>query len=115
MLAKPHRLTKRKDFDLLYNKGHKVRGEYGMLLTLSQEDKIATPKFGYVINKKMGNAVQRHKLTRQLRSITKALLDKQEKKLQGKLYSYIAYEKSPDYQTLEKEFNQLISKSLNGK
>lgn len=113
MLAKRYRLTKRKEFDLVYNKGSKTRGQYGMLITHPQEDKISPPQFGYVVNKKMGNAVQRHRLTRQLRSITKAMLDTKEDKLKGRLYSYVAYEQAPNYQELEKEFNQLIDKAIN--
>lgn len=70
MLPKKYRLSA-KEFRYVYSKGLKFRGQYGMLVALATS---STPKFGFVLNKKIGNAVQRHRMTRLLRVIVLELV-----------------------------------------
>ncbi|NTV77823.1 MAG: ribonuclease P protein component [Clostridiales bacterium] len=74
MLPKKYKLPA-KDFRYVYSKGLKFRGQYGMLVALASS---STPKFGFVLNKKVGNAVQRHRMTRLLRVIVMELVQELE-------------------------------------
>ena len=67
MLPKKHRLSA-KEFPLLYKKGFKSKGEYVMLVCL--ENNTSSTLFGFVVSKKIGNSVKRHRMTRLLRAIS---------------------------------------------
>lgn len=95
MLPKENRLTKKKFQSI--NQGNKYRGEYGMFIFQSQNE--PTPTFGFIVSKKIGNAVQRHRMTRLLREIVKKYL-KDFKYISG---IYIAYKYCNDYEKLEKD------------
>jgi ribonuclease P protein component len=109
MLPKQHRLSP-KDFQRLYKAGFKVRGEYGMLIGL-REDGIDTPKAGIVVNTKVGNAVVRHRTTRQLREVLTKLIGEFPSPL---LYEYISFKAPADFKDLEKEvqdqFKQILER-----
>lgn len=74
MLRSKFRLKSSNDFDQLYKDGKRFKGEYGMFLCkISPEGN--TPRFGFVVSKKIGNAVVRHKLQRRLRHIVKEYMN----------------------------------------
>ncbi|PKN02463.1 ribonuclease P protein component [Candidatus Dojkabacteria bacterium HGW-Dojkabacteria-1] len=99
MLPKKYRLEP-KNLQKIYKEGKKFRGEYGMLVV--KELNINNPQFAFVVSKKIGNAVQRHKMTRLLRQITTEFLTKVE---DSKLASqYIAFKYSDNYEELKKEY-----------
>ncbi|MDD4382159.1 MAG: ribonuclease P protein component [Candidatus Dojkabacteria bacterium] len=87
MLPKIYRLDA-KDFPGIYKDGRKIRGKYGMLVV--KESSNPTPQFGFVVSKKIGNAVQRHRLTRMLRVIFVEIV--KELNIQNKNIQYIAFE-----------------------
>jgi ribonuclease P protein component len=65
MLDKKFRLRKRKQFNYIYNKGDK---SYSKSLTLVYTPtKIQPPKFGIVVNNKIGKAVTRNSIKRKIR------------------------------------------------
>lgn len=105
MLPRKNRL-KAKYIKLIYDKGLKFRGEYGMLITqkniTAKEYEIA-----FVVSKKIGNAVQRHRMTRVLREIARKNLNT----ISGIRYVYIAFKYCNSYEELEKDFNILLKKS----
>jgi len=87
MLPKIYRLDA-KEFPEIYKSGRKIRGKYGMLVV--KESSNSTPQFGFVVSRKIGNAVQRHRLTRMLRVIfvdVVKVLD-----IKNKSFQYIAFE-----------------------
>lgn len=115
MLKPRYRLGSSKDFNIIYKFGKKIRGRFGMLIVLSpknnqistlsaNQNKDLSPKFGFVVNKKVGNAVERHKLTRQLRNIVHKIVPESEETFAGFKFSYIAFEKPEIFNDLEKEF-----------
>ena len=67
MLNAKNRLKKRKEFGYIYKKGTKVYGQH--LCIFFVPSKIATPKIGLSVANKVGNAVVRNKLKRQIRHI----------------------------------------------
>ena len=107
MLPKKYRLPA-KDFRNVYTKGLKFRGQYGML--------VASPskslRIGFVINKKVGNAIQRHRMTRLLRvsflELTKEL------NIENKPFDleYVAFEFCDSKETLKVEFEKQIKQAL---
>jgi ribonuclease P protein component len=99
MLPKENRLSK-KEFQKLDKNAEKFRGEYGMVVL--EMYKGNTPKFGFIVSKKIGNAVQRHKMTRLLREIARENL-KNVMDIKG---VYIAYKYCDDYEKLEKDFTE---------
>ena len=88
MLPKKYRLSA-KDFRYVYTKGLKYRGQYGMLVVLSS---TSTPRFGFVLNKKIGNAVQRHRMTRLLRVIVMELVKELDLDNYKYNFEYVAFE-----------------------
>lgn len=86
MLPKKYRLLA-KEFRTLYSRGTKYRGKYGMLIAFPS---TLSPRFGFVVSKKIGNAVQRHRMTRLLRVVCLEL--SKEVNLKGFDFEYIAFE-----------------------
>jgi ribonuclease P protein component len=110
MLQKRYRLPPRL-FNYIYDKGRKYRNEYGMLVVAPYSSDI-TPKFGFVVSKKIGDAPDRHRMTRLLRVIVHESVDEFDLKDNGKIYEYIAFKFCNDYHTLKESFQKLLKKSI---
>ena len=106
MLSRKNRLNKN-HFQHLYNYGRKFRGEYGMLIAEKRED-LPQAQFAFVVSKKIGNAVQRHKMTRLLREIAREQIEKGK----GVESIYIAYKYCNEYEKLEKDFNKQFDDAI---
>ena len=113
MLQKRYRLPSNL-FKYIYEKGYKYRSNIGMLVVTSYSTEI-TPKFGFVVSKKVGNAPQRHRMTRLLRVITQESIKEFKLNDNGYIYEYIAFEYCDNYQTLKDSFQELLKKSQNEK
>jgi ribonuclease P protein component len=83
-----------------------------MLVVLPYSSGI-TPKFGFVVSKKIGNAPQRHRMTRLLRDIVHKSVKEFDLNDNGYVYEYIAFKFCNDYHTLNKSFQSLLKKSIN--
>jgi ribonuclease P protein component len=110
MLQKRYRLPA-KLFSYIYEKGKKFRNEYGMLVVTPYSSEI-TPKFGFVVSKKIGNAPQRHRMTRLLRVIVHESVKELGLEDNGYIYEYIAFKFCNDYHTLKESFQSLLKKSI---
>ena len=74
MIKTKNRLKKRKEFAYIFRKGKRINaGEISCLFTKS---KFIYPRFGLSISNKVGNAVVRNKIKRQLRAILAEFLPK---------------------------------------
>ncbi len=109
MLPRKYRLPA-KDFQYLYHKGFKIRGKYGMLI--SKENSISFPLFGFVVSKKIGDAVRRHRMTRLLRVISMQLVKELSLENVGRSFQYIAFEFCDDFNLLKDEFQSQMKESL---
>ena len=78
-----------KDFRSVYTKGLKYRGKYGMLVVSPSP---LSSRFGFVLNKKIGNAVQRHRMTRLLRVSVMELVKELDLDKYKYNFEYIAFE-----------------------
>ena len=67
MLAKEYRISKTKDYNLVYKNGKKIWGRYIIVYIL--KNKLGHNRYGIVTSKKIGKAVTRNKAKRQVRSI----------------------------------------------
>lgn len=107
MLPKKYRLAA-KDFRYVYSNGVKFRGKYGMLVASSSN----RTKFGFVVSKKVGNAVQRHRMTRLLRVISMELV--KQYTLDGiKLnFEYIAFLFCDNYSELKSELELQLKSAI---
>jgi len=110
MLPKKYRLLA-KEFPYTYRRGTKVRGRYGMLVFA--ESKNASPRFGFVVSKKIGNAVFRHRTTRLLRTIFIEAISEYKMEEIPLNYQYISFEFCDERELLKKDIFTLIEKSLN--
>lgn len=73
MLPKIYRLTKKKDFDAVYQMGKSVRS--GLLAGKYLPNGLANSRFGFVVSKKISNkAVVRNKIRRRLSASAAAIL-----------------------------------------
>jgi len=109
MLPKRYRLPA-KEFQNLYRSGFKVKGKYGMLI--SAPNNLKRPLFGFVISKKIGNAVARHRMTRLLRVISMEAVKHFQMNETGRNFQYIAFEFCNEYTDLKNEFFSQMEKSL---
>ncbi|MBI2357292.1 ribonuclease P protein component [Candidatus Dojkabacteria bacterium] len=103
MFPKNQKLSS-KEFKYVYERGFKVKGEFGMLIGLTSPD-ISTYKVGFVVNSKIGNAVYRHLATRRLRSVFREILSKETPPL---LYEYVAFKYPDKYESLKAELSKQI-------
>ncbi len=98
MLPKKFRLSPN-DFQRIYERGRKAKGEFGMLIALNDAS-METAKMGIVVNSKVGNAVQRHSLTRKIREISRPIL---KTVTTPTLFQYVAFKYTDDQQSLKRE------------
>lgn len=105
MLPSINRLD-RKEFTTLGRLNKKFKGEYGMIAV--EKSSSPTSKFGFIVSKKIGNAVARHRMTRLLREISKKHLNTE---IKVKCV-YIAYKYCDDYEKLQKDFNSIFENAL---
>lgn len=105
MLKKEHRLHSSRDFNTIFKHGVKSRKKYGMLIALSPKDPDSTyhPKFGFVVSRKVGNAVIRHRMSRWLRHIIIENIPYLETIFKGYKFSFIAFEMPETYEVLKEE------------
>ena len=82
-----------------------------MLIAL-KDDKVKTPQLGIVVNKKIGNAVARHKMTRLIRNIFMEEVKKESREESPTLLQYIAFEFCDEYSLLREELKEQIKKVL---
>jgi ribonuclease P protein component len=109
MLPKNNRLQS-KYFKEIYNQGKKYRGEYGMLILRNYSNREDV-KLGFVVSKKIGNAVKRHKMTRLLREVARDLICK-DSKLRGFKGVYVVFKYCDSYEKLQKEISKHFKNTL---
>ncbi len=106
MLNAQNRLRKRKEFAYIYRKGEKFNTPN---LTLYQvHSKYPTPRIGFSVSNKIGKAVVRNKIKRQLREIIRNYIP------QIKHCNLILVAKPTitkiDFQSLKNEVGKILSK-----
>ena len=109
MLPRKYRLPA-KEFQKNYRDGFKVRGKYGMLIF--SKSTVPSPRFGYVVSKKVGNAVLRHRFTRLLRDISIQAVKDYGMENMGINIQYISFEFCDDREMLKEEFFKQIEKAI---
>lgn len=105
-------VKKHEDFNNIINKGTKTVSNYFIVFKLAKD--FVKPNFGIAIGKKVGNAVLRNKLKRQMRNI----IDNN-RLLFENYYNYIIMIKKGasfiSYKELESEFRNIFRKDQNEK
>lgn len=110
MLPKKFRLPA-KEFNFVYQKGKKIRGEYGMFVF--NENKEGYPRFGFVVSKKIGNAVLRHRMTRLIRVSVMEIVNENNFHELGFDFQYIAFKFCDKKSLLKSDMESLILKEFN--
>lgn len=64
-----HRLSRSRDFDTVYRHGRSVSTRFFVLYWFKREDDSAAPRLGIAVPKKIGGAVARNRVKRQLREV----------------------------------------------
>lgn len=100
MLPKKFRISPN-DFQRVYERGRKAKGEFGMLIALNDAS-MESPKMGIVVNSKVGNAVARHALTRRIRVISAPIL---KTVTTPTLFQYVAFKYTDDFLALKHELS----------
>ena len=109
MLPRKYRLPA-KVFQNLYKSGFKAKGKYGMLI--SRKNNLARPLFGFVVSKKIGNSVYRHRMTRLLRAISMEAVKHFQMENMGISFSFVSFEFCNEYNVLKDEIFGLVEKTL---
>jgi ribonuclease P protein component len=71
-----NRLSRSRDFDAVYRQGRSVSTRFLVLYAFTRDDAGVEPRLGIAIPKKVGGAVVRNRIKRQLREIWRARLDR---------------------------------------
>lgn len=76
MLPAQYRMTRSTDFGQAVSRGVRaVQPDLVVHALRAQDDGSAVPKVGLVVSKSVGNAVQRHRVSRMLRHVACGVLD----------------------------------------
>ena len=113
MLAKESRLLNAEDFRSTMRNGRK-HASANLVVYSKRDSGVDRSRFGFVVSKAVGGAVTRNLVKRRLRSIARAALQ------QLPAGTAIVVRALPgsagvDWNTLSKEFNLALSKSLDGR
>jgi ribonuclease P protein component len=65
--SRPKRLSRSRDFDLVYRRGSSVATRFLVLYRFPREDGVGDTRLGLAVPKSVGGAVTRNRLKRQLR------------------------------------------------
>ncbi|HRI05588.1 MAG TPA: ribonuclease P protein component [Candidatus Dojkabacteria bacterium] len=104
MFPKSNKLSS-DEFSRLYANGFRVKGQFGVLI--SSVSPYPKYRVGFVVNKKVGNAVVRHQTTRHIRNVFRKIVGEYNLPL---LYEYIAYTPISDLNAFEDEFKSQMDK-----
>lgn len=76
-MTRRHRLSRSRDFDAVYRKGHSVSTRFLVLYSFPREDGPEDgPRLGLAVSRQVGSAVERNRLKRRLRAAWEELADR---------------------------------------
>lgn len=107
MLPQKNRLKKRKEFAYIYKNGKKISSSHLSLIFI--KSKIYNSRIGISVSNKVGNAVKRNKIKRQLREIMSANIPYL-RNHQNIVLSAHPNISECDFSKLRAEVNQLLTK-----
>jgi ribonuclease P protein component len=74
-VQRKNRLSRSRDFDVVYRQGRSVSTRFLTLYWFAREDEADEPRLGLAVPKAAGNAVVRNRIKRKLREVWRAKLD----------------------------------------
>lgn len=108
MLHKEARIRTGREYRQVYQKGKRVGGRY--IIIYYQENQHPVNRFGIVTSKKVGQAVVRNRVKRQLRELARSITDK----IQGKFDIVVVARpsiKGCSFAMIEKDFLLVMKKA----
>ena len=108
MLAKQNRISNSADYNTIYKSGKKIPGRYIIIYLLKND--LGYNRYGIVTSKKIGKAVVRNKVKRQLRAIIKNHIPKLKTSFDIVLIGWHKIGGTP-FDLLEKDFTIVMRKS----
>lgn len=108
MLHKEARIRKGREYQQVYQEGKRVAGQY--IVIYCKKNQCPVNRFGIVTSKKVGHAVVRNRIKRQLRAMARSITDK----IQGKFDLVVVARpniKGCTYEMIERDFLLLIKKA----
>ena len=107
MLSRENRLKKNKEFNYIYKKGKYINSSNFLICYVDSYLKF--PKFGFSVNKKIGNSVMRSRAKRLMSEVVRLNINKITNK------NYVVVVKPSilncEFKELEKEFLNVIQKA----
>ena len=99
-------IKKNYEFNYIFRRGERFHSKYLTLITVPAKKYF---RFGFVVNKKIGNAVVRNKRRRQLKEIVRSIIDK----LEIKQYIIIAKPEivNASFDEIKKDFIFMLKKN----
>ncbi len=75
-MQRRNRLTRSRDFDAVYRQGRSVSTRFLVLYAFARDGDAEEPRLGIAVPKKVGGAVVRNRIKRQLRELWRERLDR---------------------------------------
>lgn len=108
MLHKEARIRTGREYQQVYQEGKRVGGRY--LIIFCKENRRTVNRFGIVTSKKVGQAVVRNRIKRQLRALARSITDKTQSKFDIVVVARPGI-KDCTYEMIEKDFLLLMKKA----
>ena len=108
MLQKEARIRKGREYQQVYQEGKRVAGRY--IIIYCKKNQGSVNRFGIVTSKKVGHAVVRNRIKRQLRALARSITDK----IQGKIDIVVVARpsiKGCTYEMIERDFLLIMKKA----
>ncbi len=107
-LGKPRTLRRRREFLRVQGGGKRFKGRHVLLFVAGNEED--TPRVGFTVSRKVGNAVVRNRVRRRLREIIRL---NQEALIAGTDHIVIAFSNAPQapWATLQDELSWLLKRA----
>ncbi|MEJ2085745.1 MAG: ribonuclease P protein component [Acidobacteriota bacterium] len=108
-LLREDRLRRRAEYQRCYEKGRRIGGRLVTLFVVDRESDDSGPRLGVTVTRRVGNAVERHRIKRRVKEIYRRWAQRNRLPPADIVVHLKPEAREADYQTLEKDLIRLLS------
>jgi ribonuclease P protein component len=108
-LLREDRLRRRAEYQRCYEQGRRIGGRLVTLFVVNREPDDSGPRLGVTVTRRVGNAVERHRIKRRVKEIYRRWPQRNRLPPADIVVHLKPEAREADYQTLEKDLIRLLS------
>ena len=108
-LLREDRLRRRAEYQRCYEKGRRIGGRLVTLFVVDREPDDSGPRLGVTVTRRVGNAVERHRIKRRVKEIYRRWAQRHRLPPADIVVHLKPEAREAEYQKLEKELIRLLS------